>query len=46
MFVLMGALDAPGMSNPITDRTWYDEQAADALSTTSKSSHAGAYPNR
>jgi len=31
MFVLIGALDALDMSNPITDRNWYDKQAADAL---------------
>ena len=46
MSVVMGALGAADMSNRIIDRTWYDERAAGALSTTSESSHAGAYPNR
>jgi hypothetical protein len=46
MFVLMGALGAPDMSNPNTDRTWYDKRVDDALSTTRWSSHAGTYPNR
>jgi hypothetical protein len=29
--VVMGGLDAPGMSNPITDQTWYDKRVPSAL---------------